>query len=311
MVLNLGTGVCVTSVCALKLDKNSRRKGALLTTSGIVLISPDSLILRIVDADHFTLMFCRCGLACITLVLMSTLLDRTNGFKRLYKMRWVEWFVAVMFAITGISFIFAVMTTTVANTFVICSVGPLLGALLSRVLLREAIAKRIWIAASVVFVGLVVIFFDSLATGGWAGDCAALVAAFATSINFVVIRKYREINMFPALAWSYALVALVALPNAQPASLTLNDWALMLLLGLFIVPISQAMMTLGPRYLPAPEVSLIQRLEALLAPLLVWLIIGEVPSVATLQGGCLILITLIIVAILAINEETKWRRSLR
>jgi drug/metabolite transporter (DMT)-like permease len=226
-------------------------------------------------------------------------------------MRWVEWLVAVMFAITGISFIFAVMTTTVANTFVICSVGPLLGALLSRVLLREAIAKRIWIAASVVFVGLVVIFFDSLATGGWAGDCAALVAAFATSINFVVIRKYREINMFPALAWSYALVALMALPNAQPASLTLNDWALMLLLGLFIVPISQAMMTLGPRYLPAPEVSLIQRLEALLAPLLVWLIIGEVPSVATLQGGCLILITLIIVAILAINEETKWRRSLR
>ena len=293
------------------MDKNSHGKGALLTTSGIVLISPDSLILRIVDADHFTLMFCRCGLACITLVLMCTLLDRTQGFRRLYKMRWVEWFVAIMFAITGIGFIIAVMTTTVANTFVICSVGPLLGAILSRVLLRETIARRTWVAASVVFVGLVVIFFDSLGTGGLAGDCAALVAAVSVSTNFVVIRKYRDVNMFPALAWSYALVALVALPNAQPAILTLNDWALMLLLGLLIVPISQAMMTLGPRYLPAPEVSLIHRLEALLAPLWVWLVLGEVPSVATLQGGCLIFVTLIIMAVLAINEETKWRRSLR
>ena len=52
------------------------------------------------------------------------------------------------------------------------------------------------------------------------------------------------------------------------------------------------MITLGPRYLPAPEVGLIMLLETLLGPLWVWLVIREVPSIETLIGGAMILAAL-------------------
>ena len=111
--------------------------------------------------------------------------------------------------------------------------------------------------------------------------------------------------MLPALAWSCVIVAIMAFPKAQLSLLTINDWGLLLLLGLFILPVAQALMTLGPRYITAPEVSLIQRIEALLAPLWVWLVLGEVPSKSTLQGGILILVTLVGLAAWAMREEKR------
>jgi drug/metabolite transporter (DMT)-like permease len=137
----------------------NRRKGVLVTTAGIVLISPDSLILRMVGGDPFTLLFTRCGLACLTLIVLSLVLNRAKGIKQLYQLTRAEWFIAVMFALSTTLFVFAVMNTTVANTFVICSVGPLFGAILSRVFLGELIATRTWVAAFIIIIGLTIIFY--------------------------------------------------------------------------------------------------------------------------------------------------------
>ena len=283
----------------------NRRKGVLVTTAGIVLISPDSLILRVVGGDPFTLLFARCGFACLTLIVLSLLLNRSQGIKQLYQLTRAEWFIAVMFSLSTILFVFAVMNTTVANTFVISSVGPLFGAILSRFFLGELVARRTWVAILIIIIGLSIIFSESLKSGGLAGDCAALLGAIGMSAIFVVIRKHPEISMLPALAWSCVVVAIMAFPKAQLSLLTINDWGLLLLLGLFILPVAQALMTLGPRYITAPEVSLIQRIEALLAPLWVWLVLGEVPSKSTLQGGILILVTLVGLAAWAMREEKR------
>ena len=287
----------------LPVGEVNRRKGVLVTTAGIVLISPDSLILRMVGSDPFTLLFTRCGLACFTLVVLSLLLNRSRGIKQLYRLTRPEWFIAVMFAVSTTLFVFAVMNTTVANTFVICSVGPLFGAVLSRFFLGEMVAMRTWMAALIIIIGLTIIFSGSLESGGLVGDCAALLGAIGISAGFVVIRKHPEISMLPALAWSCVFVTITALPKAEPSLLTMNDWGLLLLLGVFILPVAQALMTLGPRYITAPEVSLIQRIEALLAPLWVWLVLGEVPSKATLLGGILILVTLVGLALWAMRDE--------
>ena len=65
------------------------------------------------------------------------------------------------------------------------------------------------------------------------------------------------------------------------------------------------MITLGPRYLPAPEVGLIMLLETLLGPLWVWLVIREVPSIETLIGGAMILAALTWMSIAAIRESQR------
>ncbi|HCX87489.1 MAG TPA: EamA/RhaT family transporter [Gammaproteobacteria bacterium] len=280
---------------------SNRLKGVMLCLGGIILLSPDSLLLRVIGADLWTLAFWRGGLSAIGLTLVIFLLEgRQECQRQMLRLNRYAVIVAVNFALANLAFIFAIMNTAVANALVIMSMSPLIAAILSHFLFREPISARTWVAAITIFAGLTVVFHGSLHSGGAVGDMAALVTSICVAVSFVLIRKHREISMLPALTWSGALVCLITLPLATPAALSGTPLILMLLLGLLILPVSLAMIGLSPRYLPAPEVSLILRLEALLAPLWVWLVLGEIPTRQTLVGGSIILATLVCLSAYAI-----------
>lgn len=281
-----------------------RMKGVLLCLFGITLLSPDSLLLRLIGADLWTLAFWRGGLSAVGLAVVVLLLEgRKTGQQQLLRLTRQGVVVAVSFAIANIAFIFSIQNTAVANTLVIMSLSPMFAALLSHFFFRDPISTGTWVAAFAIFFGLTVVFYGSLTTGGVVGDLAALVTSICVAISLVLMREHRDISMVPALAWSSGLACLAALPFALPASLSGTSLILMLVLGLIVLPASLAMIGLAPRYLPAPEVSLILRLEALLAPLWVWLVLGEVPSRQTLIGGGIILTTLICLSLYTIRKQ--------
>jgi len=279
-------------------------KGVLLCLCGIILLSPDSLLLRLIGADLWTLAFWRGGLSAVGLAVAVLLMEgRQPGQQQLLRLTRQGVVVAVSFAIANLAFIFSIQNTAVANTLVIMSLSPLFAALLSYFFFREPISTGTWLAAVAIFLGLTMVFYGSLATGGVVGDLAALVTSICVAISLVLMREHRDISMVPALAWSSGLACLAALPFALPASLSGTALMLMLVLGLIVLPASLTMIGLAPRYLPAPEVSLILRLEALLAPLWVWLVLGEVPSRQTLIGGGIILATLICLSLYTIRMQ--------
>jgi drug/metabolite transporter (DMT)-like permease len=82
------------------------------------------------------------------------------------------------------------------------------------------------------------------------------------------------------------------IPLAAPLDMTGAGLAMMIFLGLVLLPASFGFLTLAPRYIPAPEVSLLLLLETVLGPLLVWAAIGEAISESTLVGGAIVLIAL-------------------
>ena len=281
-----------------------KTKGVLLCLCGIILLSPDSLLLRLIGADLWTLAFWRGGLSAVGLAVAVLLMEgRQLGQQQLLRLTRQGVVVAVSFAIANLAFIFSIQNTAVANTLVIMSLSPLFAALLSYFFFREPISTGTWLAAVAIFLGLTMVFYGSLATGGVVGDLAALVTSLCVAISLVLMREHRDISMVPALAWSSGLACLAALPFAVPASLSGTGLMLMLVLGLIVLPASLTMIGLAPRYLPAPEVSLILRLEALLAPLWVWLVLGEVPSRQTLIGGGIILATLICLSLYTIRMQ--------
>ena len=281
-----------------------KTKGVLLCLCGIVLLSPDSLLLRLIGADLWTLAFWRGGLSAVGLAVAVLLMEgRQPGQQQLLRLTRQGVVVAVSFAIANLAFIFSIQNTVVANTLVIMSLSPLFAALLSYFFFREPISTGTWLAAVAIFLGLTMVFYGSLATGGVVGDLAALVTSLCVAISLVLMREHRDISMVPALAWSSGLACLAALPFALPGSLSGTALILMLVLGLIVLPASLTMIGLAPRYLPAPEVSLILRLEALLAPLWVWLVLGEVPSRQTLIGGGIILATLICLSLYTIRMQ--------
>jgi drug/metabolite transporter (DMT)-like permease len=94
--------------------------------------------------------------------------------------------------------------------------------------------------------------------------------------------------MLPSMALGALAAALVAAPLADPGSVTGPDALLLALVGLVIAPVAFGPISIGPRHLPAQEVSLLMLLETVLGPVWAWLILGQSPGRSTLAGGALI-----------------------
>ncbi|NJN06071.1 MAG: EamA family transporter, partial [Rhodobacteraceae bacterium] len=86
---------------------------------------------------------------------------------------------------------------------------------------------------------------------------------------------------------------------------TARDLALLLVLGLVIMPVSFGLITAGPRYLPAAEVGLLMLLETVLGPLWVWLVIGETPASGTFLGGAIVLTTLVVHSLVGLRDAPR------
>jgi drug/metabolite transporter (DMT)-like permease len=91
------------------------------------------------------------------------------------------------------------------------------------------------------------------------------------------------------------------LPFSDPGLATSEDLVLLALLGVGQMGLGLAFLTMGARLLPASEVALITLLEVVLGPLWVWISISEQPSVATIGGG----IVVILAVLLQATEKTR------
>jgi len=278
-------------------------KGLTLAVLGILILTPDTVLMRMVGADAWTILFWRGVLTTVGYVGLLALRYRSGCLAAVGAIGSHGALVAAVFAVNTILFVVAVATTTVANTLVIMSAAPLFAALIGRAFLGERPPARTWIAIAAAILGIVVIVWDGLSAGTWIGDLIALAAAVALGGHFVLVRAARPVDMMPAIGLSGLVVAAVALIAADSLALTPVQFGWMALLGLLILPVSFGLLTLAPIYLSAAEVGLVVLLETVLGPLWVWLVMGEEPSGHALIGGA------IVIAALVMNFALK-RRSL-
>ena len=71
-----------------------------------------------------------------------------------------------------------------------------------------------------------------------------------------------------------------------------KDLIIVPLMCILCVAIPFVLVTIAPRFIPAAEVNLFFLLETIIGPIWVWMIIKEQPSVETLYGGTVIIITI-------------------
>ena len=109
---------------------------------------------------------------------------------------------------------------------------------------------------------------------------------------YTVVRYSRDLNMIPAAGLGLLLAALVACPFAQFPVLGLDQWFYLVIGAGVVLPAALSLLTLGPRYLPAPDVAMLTLLEAIIGPVWVWLVIGEEPGIRTLMGGSVVVVAL-------------------
>lgn len=189
--------------------------------------------------------------------------------------------------------IYALQTTSIANAVLLFTASPFFAAVLGRVLLAEPVTPLTWAAIGLAVLGVAVMVGGGMAGGSLDGNVAALLSALGFAIFTVTLRWSKDANMLPAVllggVFSMATGALVGLVLGQPLLVPLPDLVLSAVMGAITLTGGMLLYTLGSRVVPAAQATLISLVEVLLAPVWVWLFLGETASQGTLIGGAVLL----------------------
>jgi len=207
------------------------------------------------------------------------------------------------FSITNITFVVSIQNTNVANTLVMIATAPMLSAILGAIFLKEPPDKKTWISIIVTFLAIIYIFFDSFKLGNFYGDILGFITAIGLAVGAVTIRSAKSKNLVPAAVVGKLFVATFALFFIESFVLENNDLIIVPLMCILCVAIPFVLVTIAPRFIPAAEVNLFFLLETIIGPIWVWLIIKEQPSIETLQGGIIIIITIAIHSFLKLKNS--------
>ncbi len=290
--------------------RDQHKKGLLLGLLGVLLLSPDTLIIRLVDTDPWTFIAWRGALMAIG---MTAILITRFGLQIVDKTLAIGWnglLIAFNFSFMNVFFQLSVQSTSVANTLVIVATAPLFAALMSVLFLKETVRTRTWIAIIASLLGVAIVFSGRLENADLLGNLFALIVSIGLGLHFVLVRLARPIDMAPAIGIASIFTCLIGLFIAADLYLQPIQFGYLTILGIILLPASFIFLTQAPQFIPAAEVSLILLLETLLGPLWVWLVITEEPPTNTLVGGMVIIAALAIHAILGLKTPNRFTKNI-
>ena len=269
---------------------NGQLKGLLITICGVLLVVPDSLFVRLISAEPMVTAFWRSLISGIFALFIVVFLYGGQGFRDVFKAGIPSSIYAVLIASTAPAFVLAVTNTSVANVVFILASMPVFATLFSRIFLAEPIKILMVLTMALVAIGLCFITYGSttIQIASWKGDIWAVYVSVAFAAALTAVRAARTISMIPAIPFGYIGGALVLSFFISPFEVQAKDWNLILMHGT-IIGASSCLLTLGPRFISSSEVSLLVLLESVLAPILVWFVLGEYPGQYAILGGCIVI----------------------
>lgn len=283
---------------------SNNAKGLALTSLGVLIMSVESLLIKLTTISGFLFSF-YLGIF-IFISMASTLLFKKREFvKNAIKSHFnVLIICATIMGISNILFIEAVKTTTVANVVIIFSTSALFSALFAYLFFKEKMNKNILYASFFMFIGLFIIFNDKLGIGNLLGNLYALLCTALFSICFVLLSHYKQMDRVVLTAFSGVSLSVITFFFCDDLAIDLKTLSVIMLMGLLVSPISRLLLGNGAKYISASEVSLLMIIETIMAPIWVWIFLDEVPSSYTFIGGSVIVLTLIINSLYTLKRES-------
>lgn len=270
-------------------------KGVALVLGAGVLWSSIGLVVRQIDeAGAASVMFWRS--AGLLPVLWAFLHWRTGG-RVLAGLRAVglPGFVGALGLVAAYAgAIYALQATTVANAVFLYSAAPFLAALLGWAALGERVAATTWVAMALAGAGIFVMIGGGFAGGRMDGNIAALISAAGFSVFSVSLRWGHVEDSLPTVLLGGVLSMIAAFGLAailgQTVAASARDIGISMALGAVVLTVGMALYTFGSKALPTAELTLMSSIENILAPIWVWLLLGETASQSTLLGGAMVLV---------------------
>ena len=194
------------------------------------------------------------------------------------------WFLATLGSVVSFAFIFAFKTTYVANVAVIYGTAPFVAAGLGWLLLGEIVRWQTLIAAIFSAFGVLIVVAGGLGSGSIVGDTVALVMTLGSALYMVLIRVFRDTPVVLAGGAAGLPLFVVGWFVVDLLAVTQQDILLLLLIGISYA-VAVVLWTEGTRLIPATEVGLLGSAETPFAIIFAWILLAELPPLASFIGG--------------------------
>jgi drug/metabolite transporter (DMT)-like permease len=274
--------------------------GLMLALIGALILTPDSLLMRLSQMDGGAMLAWRATLAGLVFLAigLNKRFQSTDKSIFVFSKSFVA-LIACQVANTSF-FAFAISLAPVAIVLVCVATVPIISVVLSTIFLNERASLKSVAVIVTVTSGIVVSVYGDFRTDvafnlqTMMGAVFGLAVALSLAINFVIVRQDRDVEFEIALGVGALIAGITAFVLSPTASdTTLQSTLIISITGLIILPLSFLMLSCASRYTTASNVSMLMLLETVLGPLWVWVFIGERPSYLTITGGVIVIIAIV------------------
>ena len=269
--------------------------GNFLVLIGVLILTPDTMVMRFSNLDRWPLMGWRGVLMGITLLIFWSLFQHSNTFKKINSIySWQGIIVIIAFAINSVTFTLGIQETSVMVVLTAVATMPVFAAIFSIFLMKESQGWVSWATIIFAMVGVIVVVSDGNNAIGQPDGSSILgavygcITASGLALAFTMARKYKELEVIPAAAIGALLSGIFGFCLSAKDSIFIAPLWTIITMGILILPVSFGMISIAPRYTTSAIVSLVMLLEMVIGPFWVWIAVGEKPSITMIFGAFLV-----------------------
>ena len=279
--------------------------GYILCLMGAFFLSWGGLLIREWEGeDIWQILFWRAFFFSITLSLFLSFTYKNKALFIIKKSGIPGIVGGIAMAIGFTAYVFAMSKTTVANVLFIISTQTIWLALFGYFFLKEKISFRTFLSIILAMIGISIMIGGSISTGSMQGNLVALFIPINFAFLVLLIRKYSNLDLIPALFYGGLIIMIIAFFKSESILISGHNLLVGFLLGTFQHAFGFICIVIAARSTPAVVVGLLMLTETLLGPFWVWIFLDEVPPLSVFMGG-----GIIILAVIFKTLEQKYKRT--
>jgi drug/metabolite transporter (DMT)-like permease len=275
-------------------DGHDQRVGVALVASAAVAWSTAGYFARLIQVPLFPLLIWRNIFGGLFMLGFVTSTERRGTLAAFRGLGRIGWFAAVVNGVSMVCYLSALRHTSVVNVVVIYASAPFVAAAIAYAVYRDRATRRTLLTGVVALIGVAITVGGTPSTTGLLGDLLAVGMTVGVAIFTIIARRHRDRSTTAISAASAWVGVLIALPFAGSLAVSRLELFQMALFGVTSFGLGLILYAKGARHLHASRSALISALDTPLAPLWVWLAFGEVPTIASVIGGALVLAAVVL-----------------
>src|SRR5476649_1493793 len=265
------------------MSKSTPVNGNLIGILGGIILSTDSVFIRLMSIDNSWMIVMLRGLFMWGLVVLVYLLWPKSR---------------AIFCVASACFVNALNRGSIATVLVIISSTPFVSAIISRLFFGTKIDRGLMMAAIAGMLGVAIVMTGRSEGHDPMANYFALATAVSMALAFIFASKVENGTVgLPSIGGVLASACVVAFTGGSVLQglplLTHTQWLWLAIEGAIIMPLAMGLISLSTRFVSPVNAGLFLLLETALAPLWIYLFLHEAPTPQAMIGGCIIVLAVV------------------